>query len=89
MTKIARELLGRALELSDAERARLARRLLESLDEEESGPGELDPVLARELERRLADEPAPGERWPTIGEVLGRLRRELKLPRAAKRRRGS
>jgi hypothetical protein len=42
---------------------------------------ELDPDLGKDLERRLADEPAPGERWPTVDEVLAQVRRELGLPR--------
>jgi hypothetical protein len=85
MTKAARDLLNKALELPRADRERMAKRLLASVDEEETG--ELDPELVRELERRLADEPPLGEHWPTMDEVLSRLRRELKLPpRRAKRR---
>lgn len=89
MTKPTRELLERALELPRPERERLARKLLESVDEEDQGD-ELDPAFVKELERRLADKPAPGQRWPTVDEVLSRLRRELKLPaRRTSKRRGA
>lgn len=88
MTKRARDVLHRALELPESDRARLARRILESLDEKDDEE-ELDPDFAKELERRLSEEPPPGARWPTVDEVLDRLRRELKLPRVTKRRRGA
>lgn len=87
MTKAARELLNKALELPRADRERMAKRLLASVDEEED-TDELDPELVKELEKRLADEPAPGERWPTVHEVISRARRELKLPARRSKRRG-
>ena len=89
MTKATRNLLERALELPAAERERLARRILESVDDEDES--DLDPAFVKELERRLADEPKPRERWSTVDEVLSRLRRELKLParRVTRRRRGA
>ena len=88
MTRSARDLLDQALELPTAERERLARKLLASLDEDED---DLDPAFVKELERRLLDEPARGERWPTVNKVLARLRRDLKLParRTRKRCRGA
>ena len=92
MTTKARELLERALQLSPRERRRLAQDLLESIDDsEEETSVELDPVFVKELERRLVDEPPKGERWPTVHEVIDRLRRDLELGpvRARKRARGS
>ena len=86
MTKPIRALLDQALALPAATREQFVRKLLESLDEESESA--FDPAFAKELERRLADKPVAGERWPSVDEVLGRLRRELKLPaaRTTKRR---
>jgi putative addiction module component (TIGR02574 family) len=66
------EILQSALQLPSFDRARLADRLIESLDG--SGPTELDDAWAEEIERRIRDidegrvELLPGE------EVLARLR---------------
>ena len=53
MTKPARELESRALKLPRRERARLAQRLITSLDSEVDG--DVDKLWLQEAERRLAE----------------------------------
>lgn len=78
MTRSGRELLERALKLPQAERARLAHEILDSLDEEHQGELEIDPEYLVELEKRALDEPKPGEKWPTAREVVAEIRRDRK-----------
>ncbi|MFZ2491885.1 MAG: addiction module protein [Thermoanaerobaculia bacterium] len=52
MTDRAENLLGEALRLSDAERAELATRLIQSLDPERDS--DVDAAWAAEIERRCA-----------------------------------
>jgi len=77
MTRVTRELLERALTLSPAERMKLAHETLDSVGDEAEEDAELSPEWREEFERRLRDEPEPGERWPSGEEVVARLRREL------------
>lgn len=93
MRKAARELLHKALELSEAERVRLARTLLESVEDGSDEAG-LSPDWRAELERRLADEPTAEKPWETGEQLLARLERAQKRSdaaraRASKRRRGA
>jgi putative addiction module component (TIGR02574 family) len=53
MARLARELESQALKLSRKERARLAQRLISSLDEEDDA--EVERLWLAEAERRLAE----------------------------------
>ena len=84
MTKATRELLKRALDLSEAERLELARGIIDSVDDDE---GEDPKVVAAawktEIEKRLretleAGDDAPGDEWPV---VRARLERKLRSRR--------
>jgi putative addiction module component (TIGR02574 family) len=78
MTREGHDLLERALKLSPAERMKLANEILDSVgDEAGDDDAELSPEWREEIERRLQDEPKPGEPWPSGEEVVARLRREL------------
>jgi putative addiction module component (TIGR02574 family) len=92
MTRSGREILERALKLAPAERLKIAHEIIESVpvdDDLEDDGAELSAEWRGEIERRLAEEPAPGNPWPTGEEVMARLRGELKKGRARKKRRGS
>jgi putative addiction module component (TIGR02574 family) len=78
MTRAGRDLLALAMELPSAERAKLAQKLLDSLDHEQTGDIEIDPELKAEIDRRVADQPAPGERWPTADEAVELVRRSIR-----------
>ena len=93
MTKAARELLKKALDLPEADRVRLARTLLESVSDasvrtERSDEHELSPEWRAELERRLAEEPTPGKPWVTGEQLIGELKRAQKRDDAARARGG-
>jgi len=55
MSKPIDQVEAEALELSVQDRARLARRLLESLDDQVDDPEEVDRAWKAEIERRVAD----------------------------------
>jgi putative addiction module component (TIGR02574 family) len=71
MTKTARDLLKKALELSEGDRVRLAQTLLESVGEDDDH--ELSDDWRAELERRVMDEPQPGKPWATADQLLAKL----------------
>lgn len=89
MTRSGRDLLERALKLPAEERVRLAHEILESVDEGRRRPVKLSRVWREEIERRLAEEPAPGSRWSSGEEIVARLRAELGKKRGRKKRRES
>lgn len=78
MTDATRELLERALKLSDEERAQLASELFASLN-----PGDTDPSVAEaawrpEIERRLDDARRDGSTYPLWEDTLQRAEQRLK-----------
>jgi len=81
MTDAARDLLRKALEMDDAERAALAAELLASLSSDSAGfdEQEPDPAWVAEIERRAAAaaaDPEGGIPWEQAREeILARLRR--------------
>ena len=72
MTKAVEELYERASRLPAEERAELAGRLLESIDEPEEG---VEEAGAAEVERRMADYRAGRVRTIPWSEVRARLHR--------------
>ena len=82
MTKKAQALLDQALKLSLDERAGLVDELMASL--EEAGELELIPAFAAELERRAAEPPPGGKKWPTGDEVVEAALRRVKKRRSSR-----
>jgi len=76
----ADDLFHQALELSTEERAELAKRLLDSLNEESSDPLQVRDAWAREIERRAEDILAPRARTVPAEEVFARARKYLRKP---------
>lgn len=89
MVRDTNELLKRALELPPAERLRLARELVESVDDTPEGELEelaaLDPEFVAELRRR-AERVRSGKAGPGIPaeKALAEIERQLKKRRRAK-----
>jgi putative addiction module component (TIGR02574 family) len=79
VTEATRDLLKRALALPPDERARLAREIVASLEDEDSHNGELEvtPEWLTEIERRARDVSPAGQRFPTLEESLDRLDERL------------
>ena len=69
------ELLSKALQLPEHDRAELARRLLESLDEERSN--EVDEAWLAEIERRCAAVDAGEAVTSDWNDVRQRIEREI------------
>jgi hypothetical protein len=67
-----------ALDLPPEERARLARRLLESLDEAGEDPEEMERLWIAEAERRYERHVESGEVARTADEVLLSVRERLR-----------
>ncbi|MBI3725589.1 addiction module protein [bacterium] len=87
MTREARELLERALKLPVKERGKLAKRLLESCDEEETeDPAEVEKAWAEEIKRRVREIDEGRVKGIPHEEVMAHVRDRLK--RARKRRKG-
>jgi putative addiction module component (TIGR02574 family) len=86
MTKTARDLLKKALELSEGERVRIAKTLLKSVGDDDQH--ELSPEWRAELERRVADDDPknwiPGDKF--IAELKRAQRRDEARARSKKRR---
>lgn len=75
MTKDAEKFLATALSLSEHERAEIAARLLESLDE--TGPDDVDEAWAREIERRCAALDSGEAVTSDWNEFRSRIEREI------------
>jgi putative addiction module component (TIGR02574 family) len=75
VTDRAEHLLGEALKLSDAERADLAARLIQSLDPE--ADSEVDAAWAAEIERRCAALDSGEAVTSDWSEVRERIEREI------------
>jgi hypothetical protein len=82
MTKATRELLRRALDLSEAERLELARGIIDSVEDEDDAedPKVVAAAWKTEIEKRVretleAGDDAPGDEWPV---VRARLERKLR-----------
>jgi putative addiction module component (TIGR02574 family) len=67
-----------ALELSASERARLARRLIESLDEEVEDPTEVERAWEAEIQRRLDEYRAGKVQTTPAADVFSEARRHLR-----------
>jgi putative addiction module component (TIGR02574 family) len=67
-----------ALRLSVRDRARLAHRLLESLDEAAEDPAEVERAWKEEIERRVADFDAGGIELVPSDSVLREARAKLR-----------
>ena len=78
MSMSPQQIEARALELPASERARLARRLIESLDEEGEDPTEVERAWEAEIQRRL-DEYRMGKVQTTpAADVISEARRRLR-----------
>lgn len=66
-----------ALKLSDEDRARLALRLLASLEEDLESPEELEKIWLAEAERRFQDLRDGAVQGIPAGDVFARLRAKL------------
>ena len=80
MTKTAREILKRALELSEKERLALAQSLVDSVPDDDDDPEEVASAWKREITKRVretlrAGDSAPGDDWSV---VRARLERKLR-----------
>lgn len=84
MASTTSQLLTEALELPRADRAELAARLLESLDDEEVSIDE--SVWAERLERRAAEIGNGTAELVSWDEMRERMRVELRADREARRR---
>jgi putative addiction module component (TIGR02574 family) len=81
MSTAADEILRGALTLSDADRAEVAARLLESLDESaDTSPAEIEAAWAAEIERRCAALDSGETTTTAWAEVQQKIEAEI-LPR--------
>jgi putative addiction module component (TIGR02574 family) len=67
-----------AMELSPRERAHLARRLIQSLDEEVEDPAEVERAWEAEIQRRLDEYRAGKMQTTPAADVLSEARRRLR-----------
>ncbi|MFO0823824.1 MAG: addiction module protein [Gemmataceae bacterium] len=79
MSELATKLLEQLLALPEAERAQIAERLNESLDEQLED--EIDPAFQAELERRLREVEEHPERLLDGKQVMAELREHLRRKR--------
>ena len=77
MAQSLTEIENNALQLSDEDRARLAVRLLTSLEEEAESPEEIEKLWLAEAERRFQELRAGIVRGIPASEVFTRLRAKL------------
>lgn len=81
MSTTANEILRGALTLNDADRAEIAARLLESLDDPaDASPAEIEQAWAAEIERRCAALDSGETTTSDWDEVQQKIEREI-LPR--------
>jgi putative addiction module component (TIGR02574 family) len=67
-----------ALELPPSERARLARRLIQSLDQEVEDPSEVERAWEAEIQRRLGEYRAGKVETTPAADVFSEARRRLR-----------
>lgn len=84
VTRTARDLLKKALELSEDERVKMSRTLLESVGGDDADEHEVSPAWRAELERRIADAADP-EKWVPGEDAVGKLRRAQRSDEAGPR----
>ena len=78
MSMSPQQVEAQALELPPGERARLARRLIVSLDEEVEDPAEVERAWQAEIQRRLDEYRAGKAQTTPAADVLSEARRRLR-----------